>query len=632
MKPTNHNTKRISNFRLGKKNTDSLPFNLFNSLGVCHEVHDIPSLDIATSALGSQIDDCISTASGSIKEVERFRGLYQAKALLKKYPFASNDAACRDTAFGRFLEAEDRCRATNFRLRNLRCSDDVNIIAYKARKLIAQVLGKLHVPALVDLASFGPGLTNGVEGCHRSAGETTYFFKYTDDLSATKECLPFARYMVSKDRQWSDLYWEKYSAVLRPGRTLIENEVAVLTRCCQSVKGNRITFVPKDRSTHRTIAIEPGGNVALQLGVGKHIRSRLGPFGVSLNDQTKNQRMAREGSVEGADNDPNQLCTIDLEMASDTLSIEAVKDLLPPEWFDYLYCLRSHCGTIDDRLIEYEKFSSMGNGYTFELESLVFYALSASVMKHLGFRGRTHSDLAVFGDDIVIRQPYVAMLIEVLEWYGFTVNAEKSFTSGPFKESCGKDFYFGHDVRPFFLRRKIRSIRDLQFVANSLMYKSIVNATPLYWECYRLIFETIPKHFRLYGPLHLTFIDRGNPRHRRLWEKLPFYEREKVLTDQLEGCLRVPFSFAFEGGHYRLSGDPGQFGYTELQVAPKVVSGHYEDNRRPYTTVGRYLTFLRGVSGGNIILRGVTTTKLKYRYSSCWDGNFASRSLRYSPL
>jgi hypothetical protein len=33
------------------------------------------------------------------------------------------------------------------------------------------------------------------------------------------------------------------------------------------------------------------------------------------------------------------------------------------------------------------------------------------------------------------------------------VNEEKSFSKGPFRESCGSDYFEGHNVRPYFVRK-----------------------------------------------------------------------------------------------------------------------------------------------------------------------------------
>jgi hypothetical protein len=52
----------------------------------------------------------------------------------------------------------------------------------------------------------------------------------------------------------------------------------------------------------------------------------------------------------------------------------------------------------------------------------------------------------VYGDDIIVPVDYVASVIRHLELFGFKVNTGKSFWTGKFRESCGKEFYDGLSV------------------------------------------------------------------------------------------------------------------------------------------------------------------------------------------
>jgi hypothetical protein len=52
----------------------------------------------------------------------------------------------------------------------------------------------------------------------------------------------------------------------------------------------------------------------------------------------------------------------------------------------------------------------------------------------------------VYGDDIIVPVEYVFAVVSRLEAFGFKVNKNKSFWSGYFRESCGKDYYEGTDV------------------------------------------------------------------------------------------------------------------------------------------------------------------------------------------
>jgi hypothetical protein len=223
----------------------------------------------------------------------------------------------------------------------------------------------------------------------------------------------------------------------------------------------RLNFVPKNAKTCRSVCVEAGLNVMFQLGLGKIMAKRLAAFGVDIRDQSLNQRRALEGSLTGA------LATLDLSSASDTISREIVYELLPLEWACLLNYGRSSTVELPSgELLTQEKFSSMGNGYTFPLETLIFWGLAAACCDR-------DSDATVYGDDIVIPSDKFELLREVLHYAGFMTNVTKSFHTGPFRESCGKDYFRGIDVRPFYAKGWVSAqllfvlhnfyVRDLSF-------------------------------------------------------------------------------------------------------------------------------------------------------------------------
>nr|UUW21287.1 MAG: RNA replicase beta chain [Guiyang fiers-like virus 1] len=225
------------------------------------------------------------------------------------------------------------------------------------------------------------------------------------------------------------------------------------------VLGNLWTTVPKTARVDRSIAMEPSMNVAYQLGVGKIIRSRLKHWGLDLVSlQPHHQKLVSLASVR------RHLATIDLSSASDLICSKLVEILLPEDWHDLLYSLRSEftCYALssNDRNEDgwqngdwrlNEKFSSMGNGYTFELETLIFYSLSLAVQEIDGWVPDSVYT-SVYGDDIIIPDAYAPYFIKTLTKLGMKPNPKKTFYGGfPFRESCGSDFYFGTNVRPFYV-------------------------------------------------------------------------------------------------------------------------------------------------------------------------------------
>jgi hypothetical protein len=217
--------------------------------------------------------------------------------------------------------------------------------------------------------------------------------------------------------------------------------------------------VPKKTDIDRSACKEPEGNALLQRAVGLHIRQRLRlRAGLDLQDQTRNQNLARVGPSKG-------LATIDLSSASDSISRQLIIDMLPFDWWSLLDDLRVEAALVDGESHTLEMISSMGNGFTFELETLLFYAITRVACRRSGVRGV----ISVYGDDIIAPCAIVPRLIRLFHYLGFKVNPEKSFWTGPFRESCGKHYHNGFDVSPFYIRREVSTVADLILHLNHLL-------------------------------------------------------------------------------------------------------------------------------------------------------------------
>jgi hypothetical protein len=129
------------------------------------------------------------------------------------------------------------------------------------------------------------------------------------------------------------------------------------------------------------------------LAAGRVIRRKLRNAGFDLNSDQKNARSALYGSK------TDKLATVDFKQASDTISARLVEEILPPAWYTVLNALRSEYYTLDGIVTPYAKFSAMGNGFTFELESLIFVSAALACCQYLKLDS---SSVSVFGDDIII--------------------------------------------------------------------------------------------------------------------------------------------------------------------------------------------------------------------------------------
>jgi hypothetical protein len=106
----------------------------------------------------------------------------------------------------------------------------------------------------------------------------------------------------------------------------------------------------------------------------------------------------------------------------------------------------------------------MGNGFTFELESLLFYVTTKVTADLRGVRGA----LSVYGDDIICPSEIAYELTSALRYLGFQVNTDKSFYQGPLRESCGGHYYAGIDITPFKVKKPLVHLVDVMDVANKL--------------------------------------------------------------------------------------------------------------------------------------------------------------------
>jgi hypothetical protein len=351
-------------------------------------------------------------------DVEHWRVLRQVEAFFKKNADFSNESDCMNAARSSFERGERICRITNKRLdyyysRPDRIPEEISVVIARAQQFITDVLGDFSdfSDAIPDLIRITSGAT-----ARSSRSKSLPFQKLGRNPACSPRCIPLLR----------SLY--RYHGY-KPPR-------------CESTAWNRVTFVPKNWKTHRTIACEPAGNVPVQLAFDGWAKRGLSRFGYDLSNQSENQRLAKLGSEDGS------LATIDLSMASDTLSYNTVAWLLPDDWFKYLSIVRSPLFKIgDEKVRKYAKFSSMGNGATFALETLIF----ASFVNAISSNPLAKS--AVYGDDLIVPTEDASMLMRVLKFFGFVPNESKSFLKGPFRESCGHDYYQGRNITPFYLRR-----------------------------------------------------------------------------------------------------------------------------------------------------------------------------------
>lgn len=224
----------------------------------------------------------------------------------------------------------------------------------------------------------------------------------------------------------------------------------------------RVISVPKTLKTPRIIAIEPtcmqyAQQALMEMFVDRLEKSDTLQGSIGFTDQTPNQRMARLGSDDGS------LATIDLSEASDRVPNLLVSRMFMhfPHLRDAVQACRSTKADVPGHgVIPLTKFASMGSAVCFPIEAMVFLTIVLCGIDGQLNRQLTNRDLRVllgkvrvYGDDIIVPVEYVRSVVSSLEDFGLKVNERKSFWTGKFRESCGKDYYGGSDVTVTYFRR-----------------------------------------------------------------------------------------------------------------------------------------------------------------------------------
>jgi len=396
--------------------------------------------DFLPDHIGASFETQLISLLEVISDEEGFKGNYLKEQCFSKYcsPKTVKPDVRRARAITKWLDTERRNASTNMRLQLL--DPDYSFgwttwfqLRRSIRKIVSEVLGPLKYP----LVLWDSGYTNGAS-TRVKRSLTSRYEKLTGTAHGSTSAI---------------LHWP-----LATVHTVLEDQIVVAR------ESSSLFTVPKSTEIDRVACKEPEINMFLQRSVGNHIRSRLRSrrFGINLNDQTRNQELARHAVK-------RNLATIDLSSASDSISSQLVFELLPFEWWSLLDDIRVKEvvigeGTKEEYTHALSMFSSMGNGFTFELESLLFYAITRAVCLLSGVRG----EISVYGDDIIAPCRICPRLKRVFDMLGFRMNEAKTFWTGQFRESCGKHYYRGVDVSPFFVREPIRTKSELIRVLNRL--------------------------------------------------------------------------------------------------------------------------------------------------------------------
>lgn len=393
--------------------------------------------------LGGFLDRVFDRSTGLLlddPDIECIRALRQLTLMFGKIHLPCSDAR-REAAFDAFVEIEKEVR---------KCDIERTEADYLAFSRVAQLL-------------FGDVLTE----LDRKVWQGAIYPKHGPGATAD---------YLRANAKWTNREWpERMERIFPSGEYLFytpklrEELDRVNLLPPETERPVRVIAVPKTLKTPRIIAIEPTCMQFMQQGLSRDLVEALQrsdsrfPWLLGFRDAVPNQDGARRGSIDGS------LATLDLSEASDRVSNQLVRTLFSrhPWLAEGVDATRSRKADVPERgVIRLAKFASMGSALTFPVEAMVFATVvMLGIERELG-RQLTFQDVRslegsvrVYGDDIVVPAHYAQSVVASLATFGFKVNARKSFWTGSFRESCGKEYYRGHDVTVVRVRDLLPSQR-----------------------------------------------------------------------------------------------------------------------------------------------------------------------------
>lgn len=445
--------------------------------------------DISEHLPGGLSGFAIDYQNRSVREpvgcsVQQFAAAALLRSSVKKFQDEIDQEAADAEAIRVFNEANTSCENWAVKVSELGPYDETMLGEFKAAVydfFHNNGYSLLDLPEIVRGVDFGPGASPGVENC-----------SYLDKIGQEQLLAPNT-ITISLFNQWVEEH--PLSVDVEITRLLLALGVP---KVIESVP---FTPVPKTSKISRLVRPEPLLGMFFQKGVQKVLEDQLQyHFGIDLSVQPElNARLAREGSLSF------RYCTIDLKSASDYIALGLCDWCIPRASLNWLKAFR--CGNArlpgSDSVVPLHMIATMGNAYCFPLQTALFACAVKAVYKTLGLsfeksrvepvfhtdpnsgeilwieRYRNLGTWGVFGDDIIVLEDAFGPLQRLLRALGFVPNRDKSFGGSDFfRESCGGDFYKGHNVRGVYCK-SLKTPQDRYVLINSLVDWSVQHSLPL---------------------------------------------------------------------------------------------------------------------------------------------------------
>lgn len=373
----------------------------------------------------------------------------QVLDLFKKFSFSQDlytPAQLIENSKKKFLDNQQR-------LSNFRLSDDplVKAVIFGARGYVDQILGDFSSLEICERATFGKKSSVGIP--MRNACEGA---RYEAPITGSRDHI-----------DWFDKYFGAWN---RPAHRYAQARAVLREKPpYHEISSLEAVLVDKTWKSLRMIMPNTTLGTLYSSGLGRTFEDRLRSAGYDIKHlQPVHGELARFGSLTGS------LVTADQSMASDNITVQLVDAVFPRRWASALKFGRIEEMALYGETLVTPTFATMGIGFTFPLQTLLFLCLLLSIRDYLLLDEQVC--ISVFGDDLIYDERMHDTVEQVFPLLGLVLNADKTFATGHFRESCGFDYYHGIDVRPFHLGRatglsvgKRRAESYLYTAANALM-------------------------------------------------------------------------------------------------------------------------------------------------------------------
>jgi hypothetical protein len=386
----------------------------------------------------------------------RFKCYKQLEHLFKKYRF-KKDRYTDEELFHKTYQAFIGEQISFSNKKPISALAD--LVLKKARVLSREILGKYDPEATIGLSKFGK---KSSIGCPLNLAYIDQKLTDVGAFTGSSECSKwFFNDVLPKDHILLELV-KKLGFTLNTESPQLEHDSL------------NLVLVPKSWKTYRPITPLTLLGLFFSYGVGEQITNCLKSIGLDLSTlQRRHAKLVklnsrtRKSSLIGG-----KLVTADLVSASQSLTSDLLNRTLPREWYSAMkktfsrqLCVRMPDGSVSQ--IYTESILPMGNGLTFPTETLVFYVILKAIAELAGVTGF----ISVYGDDLIYPRRLHKFVAVIFPQLGFKLNLDKTFVEAPFRESCGSDFYRGHDVRPSMLPEGCHDFSSVQYA--SFLYKCI---------------------------------------------------------------------------------------------------------------------------------------------------------------